>query len=81
MVLVIFQPIGSISILHRFNVPKVRYTLIRYTLIRYTLIRYTWKHPDQNKSCLSMLTLPKQAYSTRLKSSKYAEMSARIILI
>ncbi len=34
------------------------------------------KNKSSNLPCLSMLTLLKHAYSTRLKSSKHAKMSA-----
>ena len=53
-IFVIFQPIGTNSVLPIFNGPKI--------------------YLAKNKS--SKFTLLKHAYSTRLKSSKHAKMSA-----
>ncbi len=60
-VFVIFQPIGTNSVLLKYNGPKI------LTLLKISLA---------SLPCLSMLTLLKHAFSTRHKSSKYAEMSA-----
>ncbi len=61
IVLVIFQLIGTNSVLLIFNGPK------DFTLLKISLA---------SLPCLGMLTLLKHAYSTRLKSSKNVKMSA-----